>query len=375
MTARAAAGMGAGISVDEREVARLRMRTQGLLSRRFSSLEEVVAFHGAVQSQEYGYAKWSLGERVPGSSEADVDRALAEGTILRTHVARPTWHYVAREDIVWMQAATAHRVRAMMTAYDRALELDEPLYARSAEVIARTLEGGAHRTRTQLSQALAAAGIDAKGQRLGHIVMRAELDALICSGVPSGKQTTYALVSERAPNARVMEPDEALRELTVRYFTSHGPAAEKDFRWWSTLRAGEVRRGLELADGELERWTFAGRTYWWRPPASAEPEVGDDDRRAHLLQAYDEMVVGYTESRGVLDVAGRAGTVAGAPAFYHVLLVDGQIAGHWRRQERGGRLIIEVQPVRKLSRDERKAVASAAARYGRFCGMEEELTW
>src|SRR5690606_13611253 len=124
---------------------------------------------------EYWYAKRSVGQRIEVSDEEAIDRALAEGTILRTHVLRPTWHFVLPEDILWMQRATAHRVRRTMAPYDRALALDERVYARASEVIAAALAGGRHRTRSELAERLPEAGIEARGQRLAHLVMRSEL--------------------------------------------------------------------------------------------------------------------------------------------------------------------------------------------------------
>lgn len=322
---------------------------------------------GAVQSQEYWYAKWSVGQRVAGCDEVAMDRALAEGTILRTHVLRPTWHHVLPEDILWMQHATAHRVRRMMAAYDRALELDEGEYVRAKEVIAAAVAGGRHHTRSKLAEKLAEVGIEAKGQRLAHLVMRAELDGVICSGVPRGKQITYALVEERAPRARELDAEEALAELTLRYFSGHGPATEKDFRWWASLTAGEARRGMEMVAGQLERWQQGERTYWWIPTHSARtstPEAGT----AHLLQAYDEYVVGYSESRGTMDVAGIAGAAPGP--LLHVLVFDGQVIARWRRRPGRGDPVIEIAFVRAVGSEERKAVHEAVGRFSTFYGNE-----
>lgn len=353
------------------EIAGLRLSIQRLSAPRFATPEAVVGWFGAMQSQEYGYAKWSIGQRAPGVDEAAVDVALAEGTILRTHVLRPTWHYVRREDIRWLQAATRQRVISAMRPYDRPLELDEKLYARCNEIIGRALEGGNHRTRAQLSEALAAAGIVASGQRLGHIVMRAELDALICSGIPRGKQTTYALVAERAPEARELGPEEALVELTRRYFTSHGPATEKDFRWWSSLTAREARRGMEMVAGELESMKVGEWSLWWIPQdVPPPPNAGD----IHLVQIYDECIVGYTESRGALDPGGIARGVGVASTFPHAILMNGHVTGRWKRQVKGDGMTVHVQPLRRWSAAERRALRREVERFGRFNGLLAEVT-
>lgn len=354
-----------------RDIANLRLSIQGIQPPRFERVEEAVGWLGAMQSQEYAQAKWSIGSRVIDCDEAAVDRTIAEGSVLRTHVLRPTWHYVRPEDIRWMQQATSHRVRSMMTSYDRALELDEELYARATEVIERSVEGGRHRTRPELGEALAAAGIVAKGQRLGHIVMRAELDAVICSGVPRGKQITYALVAERAPGAKRLGREEAQAELSLRYFRSHGPATEKDFRWWASLTAVEARRGMQMAAPQLESWEHGGRTYWWAPEVAVRPTR--EDGVAHLMQAYDEFVVGYSESRGVLDIDGAAGAVPGGTPLYHVIILDGQVVGRWRRQPRRKEVKYQIQLVRPLTSSQRQSVYKAVHRYAAFGGASAEV--
>lgn len=353
------------------DLSRLRLQIQGVTAPRFTTPAETVGWLGAMQSQEYAYAKWSVGQRATGVDEAAVDRALAEASILRTHVLRPTWHYVLPRDIRWMQRATAHRVRGMMAPYDRRLELDEALYARCNELIVRALEEGNHLTRGELSEVLTSGGIEAKGQRLAHLVMRAELDALICSGVPRGRQVTYALVSDRAPDALELDPDAALAELTRRYFASHGPATEKDFRWWATLTAREARRGLEMVGGELERWTVGDWTFFWIP---VEPAATGDAGAAQLLQVYDECIVGYTESRTVLDVGGIAWATGVATSYPHVLLLDGQLAGRWRRTLSRDGIIVEAQPVRRWTRSDRRAIKQAVEEYGSFSGLAAKLS-
>ena len=122
-----------------------------------------------------------------------------------------------------------------MASYDRKLSLDQSIRVRGRDVIERALDRQAHLTRAEIAEALRAEGLPASGQALAHLVMHAELDAVICSGAPRGKQHTYALVADRAPEARRLERDEALAELALRYFTSRGPATVKDFRWWSSL--------------------------------------------------------------------------------------------------------------------------------------------
>jgi hypothetical protein len=355
-----------------------RLRNQKLVGSTLRSPLEVVAWLGAVQAQDYTGAKWAIGQRVKGLTDADVDRAFNDGAILRTHVMRPTWHFVAPADIRWMLALTAPRVKAVMASYDRKLELDAPLYARSHAVLTRALQGGKHLTRTELAAALARAKISASGQRLGHLMLRAELDAVICSGPRRGKQFTYALLDEWAPPAKALTRDEALAELTRRYFSSHGPATVRDFVWWSGLTVREAKAGIEMlgsAPSEVEglsQATMNGLTNWWvpskvvmrRPPT---PFVC-------LLSNYDEYGIAYKD-RGAMVDPRLPPQPAGAMEFSHLLLVDGRWVGSWKRTITMRAAAIEVRPCRKLTRDEQRSVTAEAARYGRFLNLPTTLSY
>src|SRR5258706_554065 len=222
------------------DVAASRLRNQRLWSAPFAGAQQVVAWLGAVQAQELPVAKWSLAQRARGVTNAALERALASGAILRTHVLRPTWHFVLPADIRWMLELTAPRINARMAYYDRQLKLTDAVYRRCDMLIAKALADGRHRTRQELGAALRAGGVALTPQRLGHIMLRAELDLVVCSGALAGKQQTYALVEQRAPRAESLPRDAALAELARRYFSSPGPATLKDCMWWSSLSSADV---------------------------------------------------------------------------------------------------------------------------------------
>lgn len=227
------------------DILRMRLYNQQLVQTKFQSPAELVSWLGAVQSQDYGGAKWALAQRLENTSEESIESTYTNGDIIRTHVMRPTWHFVSPKDLRWMLQLTAPRIRRLMNYYDKQLDIDAAEHKKCNEVIEKTL-AGKQLTREELSNALIANNIKAKGQRLGHIVMHAELDQLICSGPRRGKQFTYMLLEERVPKAKDMDEDEALTELSFRYFRSHGPAQVKDFVWWSGLTTEQAKRGLEL---------------------------------------------------------------------------------------------------------------------------------
>jgi hypothetical protein len=98
---------------------------------------------GAVQAQEYPFARWSVGQRaVAALDEAAVDAALARGEIVRTHVMRDTWHFVAASDARWLLRLTGPRIRARNGTMYRKLGLDAAQLTKSAALLADVLSGG-----------------------------------------------------------------------------------------------------------------------------------------------------------------------------------------------------------------------------------------
>jgi hypothetical protein len=198
--------------------------------------------------------------------------------------------------------------------------------------------------------------------------MYAELEGVICSGHRRGKQFTYALLAERAPRP-VLSRDEALAELTRRYFTSHGPATIRDFLWWSGLTTADAKRGLEMNRARKE--VIEGKAYWSLGGTTA----GVTRRTVHLLPVYDEYLVAYRDRDAVphrppaIQSRGR-----GSMTFQHSLVIDGQVAGTWKPVRNARELIVYVIPLRRLTGPERRALAETAARYGRFLDVPVSLS-
>jgi hypothetical protein len=359
------------IKPDVGDIARLRLLSQGLSGAPFSSVAEVVGWLGAVQSQEYAVAKWSVGQRATGLSDAALDQALAEGTIVRTHVLRPTWHFVAPADIRWMLALTAPRVHAASASYYRRYGLDGATFTASNVLLTSVLKGGNQLTRKQIAAAFADAGITTDNMTVGFLLLYAELEAVICGGGLKGKQRTYALFDERVPPAPARDRDAALAELTRRYFASHGPATRADYQWWSSLAAADAKRGLELAVPDLAELVVDGQKYWYG--AAPPPGRPDPSPTVHLLQGYDEYLVAYTGSRAEYD---RAGDMAAGRAdpFLQVIILDGQYLGNWRRTLTAKRMTVDVQLVRSLDTAQRAALGDAVDRYAAFVGLPTDLT-
>src|SRR5216684_4448978 len=279
------------------DIAARRLHAQRLTGEPFTSPLDSVRWLTAVQSQDYGAAKWALAQRSRQTTDVELDRLFDHGAILRTHVLRPTWHFVLPEDIGWLLALTGPRVRAGLVARYRRLELDDKVAARAETLFTAALAGGSHLTRGELGEVLSADRISPDGQRLPHLIMRAELDALIASGPRRGKQFTYALLEERVAKPRALDRDEAVAELTLRYFRSHGPAQLLDFVWWSGLRMADARAGIAIAGAALEHKVIEGRDYWFDSGAGPPKKT---TTVAHLLPNYDEYTVAFRDRAVIL---------------------------------------------------------------------------
>lgn len=340
-----------------------RLYQQQLTQQTFTTPEEVVRWLGAVQSQEYAPAKWSLGMRLSNANDQFIEQAFTDGAILRTHVMRPTWHFVAPDDIRWLLALTAPRVNAFNGYAYRQHELDDAIFARSNHTLIKALEGGRQLTRAELGAALRNAGINTEGLRLLLLVMRAELDAVICSGPWRGKQFTYMLLDERAPNAKSLPRDEALVELTKRYYTSHGPATVHDFSWWSGLTVADAKAGLAMCSRDLISEDVDGKTYWFSAsmPTTIEPSAA-----TYLLPTFDEFLVGFDSFEKSRRGDQHPDTEL---SFNSTIVINGKVAGTWQRTFRKGAVMIEYDTFAPLNTSQHEAIHAAAQRFGDFLGM------
>lgn len=347
------------------DIARQRLVNQHLAGPPLDTPQAVVTSLGAVQAQDFAGSKWALGLRLRNFTDAQVEQAFAEGAILRTHALRPTWHYLAPADIRWILALTSARVHALNALQYRRAGLDEAAAKRSATVLSQALKGHNYLTRDQLRPLFEKAGVATAGEfTASYILMRAELDGLVCSGPRHGKQFTYALLEERVPPTPVLPLDEALVELVRRYFTSHGPATPHDFAWWSGLTVADARRGLDLLGNVFEHATIEGTTYWFAP---AKVVTKMTKTVAHLLPNYDEFG-SHKDHRAILDPAHAAKL-----AFDNLIELDGQVIGTWRRTLKKTAVHIETRYLEPPSTATQNAVAQAAQQFGAFLGLDAVL--
>lgn len=356
------------------EIANLRLYNQRLEGRKFERPDQVVAYQGAVQAQDYAGAKWAIGLRTDGLTEPDVDRAFADGSILRTHLLRPTWHFVTPADIRWMLALTGPRVHALNAFMYRKAGLDSEILKRSRSILEKTLRSNQHLTRVELTSALNQAGIETEQEFRGtYIMMHAELEGLICSGPRRGKQFTYALLEERVPPVKRLTRDEALAELVTRYFLTRGPATLQDFSWWSGLTLADARNGIEMVKSKFQSEEINGQTYWF---GEAKPPSGRKTKMAHFLPNYDEYFIGFKDRSAIGQVVSQAGIKADDPSMLaNILILDGQVIGGWRRTLKKNEVLLEASLVLKPTPVQRESIENAAERFANFIGLPLSLTY
>jgi hypothetical protein len=329
-----------------------RLRSQLLARNPAATAYEVVAHLGAVQAQDYLGALWAVGLRMRAAVESDVEDALAERKIVRCWPMRGTLHFVAAEDARWMLQLLAPRVLARHRArLQREFELDPRTLRRSRTLIEHALQGGHALTRPEIYATLGKAGISTTASRGLHILFALAHEHLICFGPRRGKQPTFVLLDEWLPATKPRPRDEALAELARRYVTGHGPATAADFAWWSGLTLKEANEGLSLADVRLQEVAARG----------GAPSV-------HLLPPFDEYTVAYKDRTAIIDPAFAKRVNAGGGMLNAVVVVNGLVAGTWKRSLNGNTVEVAVSPFRALSARETRALEKESVRYAKFLG-------
>ncbi|MGR0220091.1 winged helix DNA-binding domain-containing protein [Agromyces sp. ZXT2-6] len=344
----------------DRDLARWRLQSQ-LLVAPVEGAERVVRSLVAVQAENASQSAWAVATRTTSPRPDDLAAALADGRVLRTHVLRSTWHYVHADDLQWLQDLTAPRV---MPVFEQQLQ---PLAGRItalADAVEELLDEASDRTRADLAVALAERGEQLTGQQLMLLLGFLEVRGVVTSGVPRDGAHTYALFADRVPEPRRLDREEALAELAVRYFASHGPATERDLSYWATLTVTDVRRGIAGAGDRLTSFDHDGRTFR-HAAGDAAASVSPD---GHLLQVLDEMYRGYQDSRWVLDADGIV--PRGRESSLGMALVAGQLVAGMKRSVAAKAVTFEIRPYRALRRGEVTAIRDAAARYADYLGLE-----
>ena len=349
-------------------IAHARLLNQRIASTNLQTPKDVVAHMGAIQAQDYPMAKWGVGLRMPHATDKMIEQALDSSEIVRTHVLRPTWHFVAAEDARWMIQLTAPQIQKSMNSWLKKLALDSITLNKSKAIIEKTLEGGLHLTRSELMDVLEKAGIKTNLGRSSLLMFDAELEAIVCNGVMRGKQQTYALMDEKVPKGAVFTREEAIIALAKRYFTSHAPATLADFQWWSGLPMGDARKGIEELGDDFISEKINHHIYFFK----AQNTDFIVQQRIDFLPAFDEFMVSYKNRSDVISPQFKAIATTSNGIFKPTIVENGQVIGVWKRTKKKNLMAIETQFFERAQPLEGETIAKAMARFGDFLGLKIE---
>lgn len=344
------------------QIAKYRLINQQIQQTKLKDAVDLVTWFGAVQAQEYAQTKWGLGLRLSNLTDDDIEKDFTNGRILRTHLLRPTWHLVTAEDIGWLLMLTAPGVNAINAYMHRQLELNTNIFNRCNNILIKILQGGKQLTRDAINNEFNRNKIEAKGLRLGYIMMYAELAGIICSGARQGNQFTYALLEERVPKLVSKSYEEALAELTKRYFASRNPATIKDFSTWSGLTLTECKKGIEMTKSYWHKEVADGNEYYFIDNVPLANKLIKD---MYLLPIYDEFIMGYKDRSAIFHLKNKLKPTS--HLHYDCMIVfDGQVIGTWKRTISQKTIDIEFEFFQSLNRVQSRAFDRAVRRFEEF---------
>lgn len=322
------------------EISHHRLVSQKLYKTTSNSPQEIVHHLGAMQAQDYAMAKWAIGSRCD-ASEKEIEEAINSAQIIRTHILRPTWHFVAAEDIHWMLDVSGPQVKRIVTSYVKKYGLDTKKLEQLNASIEKILAGNNHLTRDEIMQELNIKKTSKEGSLGGLIMMNAELDGLVCNGKMKGKQITYALLEERVAKPKTnLSKEEGLAKLAQRYFESHGPATVLDFSWWSGFSPTTCKLAISSIESELNSVEIDNQEYWFGANFS---DADNFCESVHFLAAFDEILISYKtrEASILLEHQSKAFTNNGI--FKPIILENGKVIGTWKRTLKKDHAKIETQ--------------------------------
>jgi hypothetical protein len=329
----------------------------------------------AVQAQDLPGAKWSLGLRAHGGTEASVDAALGGGEVVRSWPLRGTLHLVAAEDIVWLLSLTGSRQIRGAASRRNALGITDSDLGRAEEAVRVALAGRRVLPRDELLARIRAAGVATDGQRGYHLIWHLAHAGTLVMGATDGRGQAFALLEDWVKVPPACDRDEALGELTLRYLRSHGPASDADLARWAGIPLGEARRGRAICGAALATIELGGRTY------HLDPETLDRGAgalapmpRVLLLPGFDEYLLGYADRSAVLAPEHADHIVPGGNGLFRpTIVVDGRVVGTWRGTARAEEIVVVPQLFGPPDAGLLAGLSDAAKAYGSFLGQDARV--
>ncbi len=317
--------------MDTDDIAKIRLYNQQITHKKFKTAGKLVEWMGAMQAQELDMAKWAIGMRLPGVTEEDIDHAINRAEIIRTHLLRPTWHFVAAKYLHALLELSAPRIKSSLISRHKQLGLTNDLLKKSNNIIETTLLGHDQVDRNEFVQRFKKANIPLDNNMAAHLLLMAELDGLICGGRIVNKRHTYALLEERVPKPASIDKQEVMALLARKYFTSHGPATLEDFTWWSGLKAKDAREAIAMIKKEMVCFELEHGKYWMTEKNYPNTSNGDV---YHIFPAYDEFLISYKNRNASITLENSKKAISNNGIFRPIITKNGQVIGIWKKQRK-----------------------------------------
>lgn len=349
----------------------LRLHNHQIVSSDFSTPKELAGWMGAMQAQDYEMAKWAIGVRLPSSTREDIEEAIEKSHIIRTHLLRPTWHFISAEHFPWLLKLSRPRVMVTMRSRHKQLGLTKEIIAKSNRTIKEILARDQPLTRSELLEQLEEAGFENKDNRISHLLLRAELDGIIGSGPSRGTKYTYTLMEDHLSHVSAFDKEEARTKLARLYFQSHGPATLEDFVWWSGLTKTSSRKAIKMLRPELISEEIGDYKYWFFDEFG---QAVNNELSIYLLPAYDEYVVSYRNREMIISGEDEAKAISANGIFRPVIVVNGEVKGIWKRMVKSDSVKVKLKFFENPGSEVKELAAGQAERFANFLEKELKLT-
>lgn len=353
-----------------KDIINIRLISQKIINSNFKTPKEIVNYMGAVQAQDFYMSKWAIGIRINILIEEKINSAINNGEILRTHLLRPTWHFVSNDDIYWMLELSAQKIISSLKSRHKQLGLDEKIFSKSNKIIENALLKEENLTRDALKTELEKAKIKVNENRAAHLLLRAELDGIICSGREKGNQNTYALLGKKVPKKEILSKEESLAKLAQKYFYSRFPVTLKDFKWWSNLSAVDAKRALELIKHDLISEKIDDNIYWL-PTSFTIPKKYQ--KSFHLLPAFDELIISYKDRSAFLNPNQNKKAISNNGIFLPTIAVNGKITGTWKRIIKKDKVEVQANFFQKPDKIVMNSFKKEASKFSNFLNKKLEI--
>lgn len=331
-----------------------------------------------LQSQDFKQSKRAIASRIsPSCTEEDIHQAYNDGRIVRTRTQRGTIHTVATEDagrIVKLCAAKTLSGFKKRRAY---LWISEETAELALDTLRKVLRGNKALTRNQIAQYFGEAGIAMQTGWNYHLLCYAGSLGLIVQWPIIDGEPAFVLYDEHAKTKKNFTDLDAIRELSLRYFSSHGPATIEDFARWSGLGKTEIKKGIAECGENLQAQEIEGKIYYCRngsgmnPP---HPPLLKREANAHFIAWFDEFLLGYKDRTATLELDHhRLVDVSRNGVFKPTVIIDGKTVATRSIKHKSKISELTIQTFQWLNSKDILLLKKASQKYAYYSAKEISL--